>query len=110
MVAGGLVRALARAEIMLISDQRDGHEDAESDTKRQPGRRQGAIERTGGTRRRGDTVRITRRGKPVAQITAVKASRQQIDVPALRALTDSMPPQKQSAREFVRTMRDKARY
>ena len=58
----------------------------------------------------GDTVRITRRGKPVAQITAVKAPRQPIDIAALRALTDSMPPQKQSAREFVRTMRDKARY
>lgn len=58
----------------------------------------------------GDTVRITRRGKPVAQITSVKAPRQSIDIAALRALTDSMPLQKQSAREFVRTMRDKARY
>ena len=58
----------------------------------------------------GDTVRITRRGKPVAQITSVKAPRQPIDIPALRALTDFMPLQKQSAREFVRAMRDKARY
>jgi prevent-host-death family protein len=58
----------------------------------------------------GETVRITRRGKPVAQIISVKAPRKPIDFAALRALTDSMPMQKQSAREFVRKMRDNERY
>jgi prevent-host-death family protein len=58
----------------------------------------------------GETVRITRRGKPVAQITSVKSPRKPIDFTALRALTDSMPVQKQSAGEFVRKMRDRERY
>jgi prevent-host-death family protein len=57
----------------------------------------------------GETVRITRRGKPVAQIVSVKA-RKPIDFAALRALTDSMPMQKESAGRFIRKMRDKARY
>ena len=43
----------------------------------------------------GETVRITRRGKPVAQITSVKSPRKPIDFAALRALTNSMPMQKQ---------------
>jgi prevent-host-death family protein len=58
----------------------------------------------------GETVRITRRGKPVAQITSVKTPRKPIDFTALRALTDSMPMQKLSAGDFVRKMRDKDRY
>ncbi len=58
----------------------------------------------------GETVRITRRGKPVAQITSVKAPRKPIDFTALRALTDSMPIQKLSAGDFVRKMRDEDRY
>jgi len=58
----------------------------------------------------GEVVRITRRGKPVAQITSVKTPRKPIDIAALRALTDSMPMQRQSAREFVRKMRDRDRY
>src|SRR5713226_5547772 len=33
----------------------------------------------------GETVRITRRGKPVAQITAVETPRERIDLSALRA-------------------------
>jgi antitoxin (DNA-binding transcriptional repressor) of toxin-antitoxin stability system len=51
-----------------------------------------------------------RRGKPVAQITAVRARRKRIDLSALRALTDAMPLQKISAREFVRQLRDQGRY
>lgn len=58
----------------------------------------------------GETVRITRRGKPVAQITSVKRPRKPIDFAALRALTDAMPSQKESAGEFVRKMRDTDRY
>jgi prevent-host-death family protein len=58
----------------------------------------------------GDTVRITRRGKPVAQITAVKTPRKRIDVSALRAMTDGMPVQPESARDLVRRLRDEDRY
>jgi prevent-host-death family protein len=58
----------------------------------------------------GDTVRITRRGKPVAQITAVEMPRKQIDLSALRASTDAMPVQRESARDLVRRMRDQDRY
>jgi len=58
----------------------------------------------------GDTVRITRRGKPVAQITAVERPRKRIDPSQLRALTESMPVQRESARKFVRRMRDQDRY
>jgi prevent-host-death family protein len=59
----------------------------------------------------GETVRITRRGKPIAQITRVQAPpRKPIDFAALKALTDGLPRQKESARDFVRRMRDKDRY
>jgi len=58
----------------------------------------------------GDPVRILRRGKPIAQITAVKTSRQRIDPRALQAVTDTMPLQSEPARDLVRRMRDEDRY
>ena len=58
----------------------------------------------------GDTVCITRRGKPVALITEVDKPRKRIDLAALRALTDAMPRQPESAGRFVRRMRDQDRY
>jgi prevent-host-death family protein len=58
----------------------------------------------------GDTVHITRRGKPVAQITSVNTPRKRIDLESLRALTDAMPMQKQPARDFIRKMRNRERY
>jgi len=58
----------------------------------------------------GETVCITRRGKAIAQITAVGTPREPIDVAALRALTDSIPRQRQPARDFVRALRDRSRY
>jgi prevent-host-death family protein len=58
----------------------------------------------------GETVIITRRGKPVAQISAIKAPRKRIDFTALRALTNSMPLQNEAAGVFVRKMRDSERY
>ena len=58
----------------------------------------------------GDPVCITRRGKPVAQIIAVETKRKPIDVEALRALTDKMTMQPESAGDFVRRMRDTDRY
>ena len=58
----------------------------------------------------GDSICILRRGKPVAQLTAVQAPKRPIDFEAVRALTDSMPEQRISAGEFVRAMRDGDRY
>jgi prevent-host-death family protein len=58
----------------------------------------------------GAPVCITRRGKAVAQITAVGAPRKRIDVAALRAMTDTMPMQPETARDFIRGMRDEDRY
>jgi prevent-host-death family protein len=58
----------------------------------------------------GDTVQMTRRGKPVAQITGVQTPPKRIDLSALRALTEMMPIQRESARDLVRQLRDQDRY
>ncbi|MGE5269636.1 MAG: type II toxin-antitoxin system Phd/YefM family antitoxin [Thiohalocapsa sp.] len=58
----------------------------------------------------GETVCITRRGKPVAQLTAPAAARKRIDPMALRAVTNRMPVQPETASEFIRRMRDRDRY
>lgn len=56
----------------------------------------------------GETVCILRDGEPVAEL--VPARKKPIDVAKLRALTDSMKPQEESAGDFVRRMRDEDRY
>ena len=58
----------------------------------------------------GEAVCITRRGKAVAQITAIDSPRKRIDPEALRAITDAMPIQPESARDFIRRMRDDDRF
>ena len=58
----------------------------------------------------GEAVCITRRGKPVAQIIAVDYPRKSIDAAALKVMTDAMPVQPESARDFIRRMRDEDRY
>lgn len=58
----------------------------------------------------GETVQITRRGKPVAQITSVKQPRKRIDIELLRSVTDKMPMQTESAGDFMRRLRDDSRY
>ncbi len=58
----------------------------------------------------GETVEIMRRGKPVARLVPIERKMEKIDVAALKALTDRMPYQKQSAGEFIREMRDSDRY
>jgi prevent-host-death family protein len=58
----------------------------------------------------GEPVCITRRGKPMAQLSEATKPRKRIDVAALRALTDKMPMQSESAGDFVRRMRDEDRY
>lgn len=56
----------------------------------------------------GDNVRITRRGKPVVELTAVRRALKPIDLAALRALTDGMA--RETDADTVRKMRDDARY
>jgi prevent-host-death family protein len=58
----------------------------------------------------GDTIEITRRGKPVARLTGVAKDRKPIDAAMLAALTANMTSQDQSAGDFVRAMRDGDRY
>jgi prevent-host-death family protein len=58
----------------------------------------------------GEAVCITRRGKPVARLIGVHAVRRPVPLASLRALTESMPVQTESAGDFVREMRDGDRY
>jgi len=58
----------------------------------------------------GEAVCITRRGKPMAQLSAIGIPRKRINVAELRAMTDTMPMQQESAGEFIRRMRDEDRY
>jgi len=58
----------------------------------------------------GDSIDITRRGKPVARLSAVKRPRRRIDAALLQSLTSTMRPQAESAADLVRSMRDGDRY
>ena len=58
----------------------------------------------------GDAIDITRRGKPVARLTAIVMPRKQIDAALLDTLTAEMPEQEQSAADLIRSMRDSDRY
>jgi prevent-host-death family protein len=58
----------------------------------------------------GDSIDITRRGKPVARLTAVTRPRKRVDAALLQSLTETMPPQPQDAASLVRSMRDGDRY
>lgn len=58
----------------------------------------------------GDSIDITRRGKPVAQLSPVKQARKPIDLAALRAHSARMPVEAEDAGTFVRAMRDSDRY
>lgn len=57
----------------------------------------------------GATIDITRRGRPVAQLSAAAKPRKPIDPAMLKSLTDSLPPAG-SAADLVRQMRDGDRY
>jgi prevent-host-death family protein len=58
----------------------------------------------------GEPVRIIRRGKPVAQLTALQTPRKAIDPAALRSVTGRMRAQAQDAGAFMRAVRDQERY
>lgn len=58
----------------------------------------------------GDSIEITRRGKPVARLTTAAKRCKAIDATALQSLTATMPSQSQGAADLVRSMRDGDRY
>jgi len=58
----------------------------------------------------GETISITKHGKPVAQLIAAKPARKPINLAELQALTEGEPFQTESAGDFVRRMRDEDRY
>ena len=58
----------------------------------------------------GDSIDIARRGKPVARLTAVIKPRKPIDASMLHAVTEAIPPQRETAADLVRSMRDGDRY
>lgn len=58
----------------------------------------------------GDEIAITRRGKPVALLTAVIQPRRPVELAALQGLTASVPDETASGGDLVRAMRDDDRY
>ncbi|MBE7209678.1 MAG: type II toxin-antitoxin system prevent-host-death family antitoxin [Gluconacetobacter diazotrophicus] len=58
----------------------------------------------------GESIEITRLGRPVARLTAAVPPRQRIDPEALRKITRGMKPDTEGAGAFVRAMRDSDRY
>lgn len=54
----------------------------------------------------GDSVDITRHGKPVARLVPIAKPHKPIDAALLQSLTAAMPPQPESAASLVRSMRD----
>lgn len=58
----------------------------------------------------GAEVCITRRGKPVARLTAAEIPKKPISLDELRALTRPMPLSAEPAGEFMRGLRDDSRY
>jgi prevent-host-death family protein len=58
----------------------------------------------------GEQVCIIRRGKPVAQLTAIPATCKPVDAVMLRALTGRMPAQTENGGDFMRAVRVGERY
>jgi prevent-host-death family protein len=54
----------------------------------------------------GDSIDITRHGKPVARLTTAAPPRKAVDAALLQSLTSSMPLQTQTGADMVRSMRD----
>ena len=54
----------------------------------------------------GETVTITRRGRPVARLSGVQAPKKPIDFEELKKFRESMPRLRKSAGELIREMRD----
>jgi prevent-host-death family protein len=59
---------------------------------------------------RGETVLITKHGKPLAQLVSAEVPRRPVPLDLLRKVTDAMPKQTQSAGKFMREQRDNERF
>ncbi len=58
----------------------------------------------------GEEILLTKRGKVVARLTQPEKELKPIDLDALQQLTAAQPLQTQGAEEFVRKLREDARY
>lgn len=58
----------------------------------------------------GERVQITRRGKPVVQISAIEQPKPPIDFDALQRLRDSMSGPVVDSESWIREFRDNERY
>ena len=58
----------------------------------------------------GETVEITRRGRRVARLVPAEPEKQPISPALFEMLDRTIPMQQESAGDFVRRMRDDARY
>ena len=58
----------------------------------------------------GETVLITKRGKPVARVSRPEPPRKPVDLATLRRLTAGMPAQTEDAGSFMRRLREDTRY
>ncbi|TAM09640.1 MAG: type II toxin-antitoxin system prevent-host-death family antitoxin [Nevskiaceae bacterium] len=58
----------------------------------------------------GEEIIISKRGRSVARLVAVAEARKPVNLQRLKALTDAMPPQPESAESWMRALRDGARY
>ncbi len=58
----------------------------------------------------GESIEITRRGKPAARLVPVERKLKKIDVAALERMVAGLTPQAESAGKFIREMRDTDRY
>ncbi len=58
----------------------------------------------------GESVVITRHGKPVLELVRPRTARKPVDADALQRLTDRQPKHHESAGALLRRMRESARY
>jgi prevent-host-death family protein len=58
----------------------------------------------------GREVVITRRGKPVARVSAIRAAPRPLDLEKIRRHLASLPVQEEDSETAIRRLRDEARY
>jgi prevent-host-death family protein len=58
----------------------------------------------------GETVVITRRGRPVARIGPIEPPKKPIDFQSLAGIRKTLPPLPEPSAEWIREMRDDERY
>jgi antitoxin (DNA-binding transcriptional repressor) of toxin-antitoxin stability system len=58
----------------------------------------------------GETVQISRRGKPVVQLSIIARPRKPITLDTLLAVTETLRRSSETVDDVVRAMRDEARY